>query len=174
MSVTVIKNKLEGLSVGLRAAIDQYSTQLEYQDWARVWIKDFKEAVALNEPQDEESKEENLASIINGLVRDYNQMVLVIKTEIENQFVENKKLFDSMKIKPKISTKIGSHDFTLSLQGKYQQKFKEELFMLLMKQTDQLIRNERSNANFIDKLIANVVSLTDSIAKKQLEYDATI
>ena len=50
MSVSVIKNKLEGLSVGMRAAIDQYSTQLEYQDWARVWIKDFKEAVALNEP----------------------------------------------------------------------------------------------------------------------------
>jgi hypothetical protein len=50
MSVSVIKNKLEGLSVGLRAAIDQYSTLLEYQDWAKVWIKDFKEAVALNEP----------------------------------------------------------------------------------------------------------------------------
>ena len=79
-----------------------------------------------------------------------------------------------MKIKPNISTKIGSYDFTSSLQGKYQQKFKEELFMLLMKQTDQLIRNERSNAKFIDSLIANVVSLTDSLAKKQLEYDATI
>ena len=46
--------------------------------------------------------------------------------------------------------------------------------MLLIKQTDQLIRNERSNAKFIDTIIANVVSLTDSTAKKQLEYDATI
>jgi hypothetical protein len=64
MSVSAIKNKLEGLSVGMRAAIDQYSTQLEYQDWARVWIKDFKEAVALNEPYDEESKDETHISII--------------------------------------------------------------------------------------------------------------
>ena len=72
--MSAIKMKLEELSISLRAAIDQYSTQLEYQDWARVWIKDFKEAVALNEPQDEESKEENLVSIINGLVRDYNQL----------------------------------------------------------------------------------------------------
>jgi hypothetical protein len=50
MSVSAIKNKLEGLSIGLRAAIDQYTTVLEYQDWARVWIKDLKDTVALNEP----------------------------------------------------------------------------------------------------------------------------
>jgi hypothetical protein len=49
-SVSAIKNKLEGLSIGLRAAIDQYTTLLEYQDWARVWIKDLKDTVALNEP----------------------------------------------------------------------------------------------------------------------------
>jgi hypothetical protein len=46
--------------------------------------------------------------------------------------------------------------------------------MTVIKSTDHLLRNERSNAKFIDTLIANVVSLTDSTAKKQLEYDATI
>ena len=46
--------------------------------------------------------------------------------------------------------------------------------MMIMKSADQIIRNEKSNEKFVDSLIANVVSLTDSTAKKQLEYDATI
>ena len=67
----------------MRAAIDQYSTQLEYQDWARVWIKDFKEAVALNEPQDEESKDEKVSSIIYALGLEYFQLSKEIKTGVE-------------------------------------------------------------------------------------------
>ena len=46
--------------------------------------------------------------------------------------------------------------------------------MTIIKSADHIIRNEKSNAKFVDNLIASVVSLTDSTAKKQLEYDATI
>ena len=50
MSVQVIKSKLEELSVSFGTAITNYTTEQEFQDWARVFSKDVRVACLLIEP----------------------------------------------------------------------------------------------------------------------------
>ena len=165
MSLSAIKTKLQELSIGLRVAIDQYSTQKQYQDWARVWIKDFKEACALNEPQDEESKEEKVSSITNSLLRDYYQQLEEIRTGIEKQLVSNRARFDYLKnLEPSTPTKIGLHVLTYDTLGQKQRQFYDEIFMTIIKQSDQLIRSEKLNNQFNN----NLKSFLDALVIKTL------
>lgn len=90
MSVLAIKQKLEELSATMRAAINDYTTEQEYQDWARIHIKEIRAACDLNEPQDEESKDESQESQIITMLKEHCKISKEIECEVTSQLDFNK------------------------------------------------------------------------------------